>query len=951
MAITNFNSEILERIGLAKFVAIDLETTGLDWNKDRIIEVGAVRFVDGVETDRFASFVYPGLSLPPEIIRLTGIEDHNLKDAPYPAEILPELKKFLGADAIAAQNSPFDINFLKVEFARTGEQFLPGRSAEEAAFDTAVLSKALVPELETHGLQRMAEHFRIKGGVNHRAEDDARRCGILLLSFVKLLLNLGSNESVTAARILGSGIMSEMFRSLAQYLAETGMPAEPRVTKSYTRNLLKSEGTETLNLAPQKIIEKLFLPDGILQEKLSNYEYRASQMEMAYDCIDAFQDGKYLMAEAGTGTGKSFAYLIPSILFAVENRRRVIISTNTKNLQEQLFEKDLPFLVDALPIQFQAALLKGRNNYICRRKWLEVLRDPDFELTDDERTRTLAILFWMNRTETGDISENNGFRSERSRILWNKVASEAGACSGTRCAHYNTCYIQKARVQALNSHVVVVNHALVLTDLAADNAILGEYRHLILDEAHNLEKAASNHLGREMNIWVVRALCFRLYRRDNGETGLLVRLRGVLSKHADALKSIDELMSNANIVRANAGEYFAAVSASARNSISQNSNTSYSIRNRYFENEKVFTDNSVICSAFSDSLAILRKNLSGFINKLIANDSVELEIDLEMELSSVAEECLRLWSILQELLTANDPDWVYWWELPAGDNTDIKFVSAPLSPAEVLNNTLYPNLESLIYSSATLTIEGKFDYFINRLGLNLIDKEVVKKDYGSPFDYEIQTLFGAPVYFPPPKQFDGFSESISNLIIELGVQHQRGTLVLFTSYSQMLKVYQCIHDPLKLKNITVMAQGVEGSRTDMLRRFTKKRSILLGTSSFWEGVDAPGKALEILVISKLPFDVPTEPLIQARSELIEREGGNPFMDYSVPETVIRLKQGIGRLIRSSTDKGVVLICDTRIVNSRWGGVFRNSLPGRLHILRNSSELNGYISDFFLTNRH
>lgn len=475
-------------------MAVDLETTGLDAQSDRVIEIGAVRFVDGEEAGNFTTFVYPGRKLPEEIIRLTGITDKDLKDSPFPAEVLPDFSKFIGKDLLIAHNAPFDIGFLKSEFARLGEPFFPGRSAEDAVFDTAVLSRALVPELEAHNLQRIAEYYGIKGGVNHRAEDDARRCGLVFINILQELLKLGVGEAAIAGRILGGSVTGDLFRSLTAYLSENGAPAEPAGVTPYSKNFLNKTKAKNEFQINAGVLKGIFEPKGIISEYFQNYEFRPRQLEMAQDCFNISTEGKYLMAEAGTGTGKSFAYLIPAIYFSVSSKNRVVITTNTKNLQDQLFDKDLPFLSEVLPLNFQAALLKGRSNYLCRRKWLEILSDPEYNLADDERMRALSLLFWANRTTTGDIAENNGFRSDRSYGLWGKAASEAGACSAQRCAHYDQCFLQKARVQAQKSHIVVVNHSLALTDVASGNAILGQYKYLVIDEAHNLEKAASAQL-------------------------------------------------------------------------------------------------------------------------------------------------------------------------------------------------------------------------------------------------------------------------------------------------------------------------------------------------------------------------------------------------------------------------------------------------------------------------
>lgn len=933
---------------MSRFVAVDLETTGLDPAEDRIIEIGAVRFEEGVESGRFSSLVYPGRQLPEEIVRLTGITDFDLKDAPYAAEVLPGFKEFIGKDPLAAQNAPFDIGFLRAEFARQGEIFQRGRSAEEIAFDTAVLSRALIPELESHSLTRLADYFKIEGGQRHRAEDDARRCGLVLLKLAELLTSLGSSEAYLAGKILGSGVMGDMFRGLAKHLTESGAKAEPSSSGGYSYNRLgEIDPDEEIESIPG-LMEEIFRAEGLLARNMPVYESRQKQWEMAADCAEALFSKRYLLAEAGTGTGKSFAYLIPAVLFSVSAKKRVVVSTNTRNLQEQLFSKDIPFLVKVLPCKFQAALLKGRSNYLCRRKWGEMLADPDYFLAEDERTRALALLFWANRTITGDIAENSGFNPGRWGALWNKFASEAGSCAGSKCSQRSGCYLQKARQAALKSHITVANHALVLTDIAAGNAVLGEYNHLILDEAHNLEKAASNHLGLEANIYKTRAFINRLHRKDGAlETGLLPRLRRKFAgDDRGLLELIEPAVMDVYRLRSEAGEFFAVLSEAARLEQTSPDDLMYSFKRRYGPGGQVIGAAAFQLQALLEGFVSLAKSLRRIAEELAEKgEDVTEESAPGLELSSSADEALRMKDEIEELAAAKFSDWVYWYELPRREGPEIRLQSAPLDPGEILAARMYPWLESVIFTSATMKVGGGFDYIKGRLGLNLLeDREAAACDYGSPFDFQRQALFAAPVFLPGPKSAVEFTDSIARLLTEITLTFRRGALALFTSYRQLNEVYNQIRVPLMKAGFPLMGQGIDGSRSDLLRRFLNDRALLLGTDSFWEGIDAPGVALEILLITKLPFEVPSEPIVAAKIEKLEREGLNPFLEYSVPEAAVKLRQGVGRLIRSASDTGAVIICDKRMVNSRWGVYFRDSLPGKVEVFGSVSELLGAMGE-------
>jgi len=902
-----------------------------------------VRFVDGKETEKFSTLVYPQKKLPDEITRLTGINDNDLKDAPYAQEVLPEFLEFLQNEPLCAQNAPFDITFLKVEYARLGIPFYRGKYAEEIAFDTAVLSRALIPELESHGLSSLAEHLKIHGGVAHRAEDDARRCGLVLLKLIDILLELGASETSAAGRILGPGVMGDMFRGLAKYLSESGKGFDLQERSGYSNNLIGKVDTAQKLESLTRPLNLAFSYDGYISRNMGRYEPRPKQYEMAADCAEALSKKHFLMAEAGTGTGKSFAYLTPAVLFSIAEKSRVVVSTNTKNLQDQLFNKDLPFLEKSLPFKFQAALLKGRGNYLCRRKWNEVLSDPDYYLSDDERTRALTLLFWANRTTTGDIAENNGFHSG---YLWSKFNSEAGSCSGSKCSQYNDCYLQNARKQASSSNIVIVNHALLLSDIASQNAVLDEYRYLVMDEAHNLEKAASNHLGKEANIHKLRAFCFNLYRKDGNETGLLARLKKKFESDNNLMELLEKATLETNRVRNNSAEFFGSITDSIKLDPTFKA-SQYTLKQRYGNGD-------TFINAGSNYFEELLKNLKDLSRLLrsISDSLTEKGKDVTdegapvLELNASADEASTIYSGLEDLYSADDPEWVFWWEMPQKENADVYLQSAPLNPGEMLNAKMYPWLDSIIFTSATLTVADDFSYFLDRLGLKLDDnREVIVKNYGSPFDYNAQALYCVPGFMPPPRNINEFNDSLADLIVKIAVEYRKGLLVLFTSYRQLDTVYKMISGQLRSEGIPLLGQGMDGGRTDILQKFLRERAVLLGTDSFWQGVDAPGEALEILIIAKLPFDVPTEPLVQARSEKLESEGKNPFLEYSIPEAVIKLRQGIGRLIRSGEDKGVVIICDNRVITTKWGMIFRESLPKKPEVLRSIHEVLGAVGEF------
>ncbi|TKJ41015.1 hypothetical protein CEE37_04950 [candidate division LCP-89 bacterium B3_LCP] len=973
-AIPKLPPDLFKAMGLSSFVAFDLETTGLDASKERIIEVGAVRFQDGSETEHFGSLVSCPFPLQPFITELTGISSDMLTGKPAEGEVVAELLEFIGDDPVVGHNVNFDLSFLKAAFkrAKTGK-----RSPKLLAVDTALISRVLLPTLPSRSLSALGNHFNLDTKVKHRATEDARRTGQLLRHLLAMFSQVDIKH-VDLLRRISKGMNHPsdwIFPAWADYLMQTSTVEgafQPHRLSFLSDNILgklpdpiSAEAAEAQTADEDTYCEidsdnvsSFFQPDGRLQESFHNYEFRPEQVDMASSIADILNGSGYLAVEAGTGIGKSLAYLVPSIYWAQANRdlgERVIVSTNTRNLQEQLFFKDLPTLTEALPVKFSAVLLKGRSNYLCKRRWENLTTENPIRLSSNERLAMLPLVLWADQTRTGDVAETGAFGREGSGSLWARIASDGAACRGRRCRHRNFCFHTRVRSAAGRAHVVVINHALLMSDLAAEHVPIGAYRTLVIDEAHHLERAASQHLGRELNHWMFQSWIRRVFDAENVPTGLLAQIiLGLGAARSDHpllpgfSTAVEAAADKVNVLKFAAASFFDNITEAFRKSTSQNNN-SYNEKIRLRQPDEKLAE---IFSGEPQLLGTLRDLDKLFKILLETLQDIPMVVlqrgeDWMDDLRGVQEELQVFKANLDFFLQPADANWVYWAELPRKSDFTATLYAAPLNAGEILKTQLFSALRCVMMTSATLTVADRFHYFLRKVGLSDEENAVTLK-LGSPFDLPTQMLIGLPAYLPQPKKAE-YEAAITSLIQSSIKKLKRGTLGLFTSHRTLRSVGQA----LESQKITgqLLIQGKNGTRDQLLRRFRNEPgSVLLGTDSFWEGIDVVGKALELLIVAKLPFEVPSEPLVEAKLEKIKAEGKDPFMYYTVPEAIIRLRQGIGRLIRSKTDRGAVLICDSRLATTRYGEAFMKSLPVRALVFDSQEETIRALDDFFTEGR-
>lgn len=683
-------------------------------------------------------------------------------------------------------------------------------------------------------------------------------------------------------------------------------------------------------LLAEDIIAGYLDEQGPLALLSQTYEVRPSQIDLCLSVASAFNSSKIGVFEAGTGVGKSFAYLLPAMLWALDNQDRVVVSTGTINLQQQLIEKDIPMAQKILGRPIKSVLLKGRQNYVCKRRLSEALSEAKIEkdLFEDETEELEKIDQWSQTTIDGSRSDISFMPKE---ALWARISSESDACMGMRCAFHETCFVMRVRKEAASASLLVVNHHLLFADLEArmmgagydDTAVLPPFHHIVFDEAHAMEDAATSFFSEYFTRFKLLKQLSILYRvRRNSIGGHLIAL-GRLSAgdtHVqNALQAIQE----------------------AKESFSQVEDEALLILGDTFSwrlAEKTEKDAYGLILALEE----LRKKIS--IVTSLVRDVIE-DISDEDQNETIVWESKFVLRRLEFIgtLCLNFSEWkdrkeqIYWIEKNRlssrsarfGDRDGMwypRFVQTPLSVASMMQTGVFEPFRTVVCTSATLRIAENFYYWMHRTGVSLLDEDrVLSGVYDSPFPYKSQVLFAIPNDAPLPEA-SGFQSYIETAIVSLLQASGGHALVLFTSYESLRQACDVARKALAPLGLTILKQG-DDDRTRLLDTFREdSSSVLFATDSFWEGVDAPGDALLHVIIVKLPFRVPNDPVHSARSEAIEKKGGNSFMELSVPEAVVRFRQGFGRLMRRKTDRGVVTVLDRRLLVKKYGSIFLASVP-------------------------
>lgn len=661
-----------------------------------------------------------------------------------------------------------------------------------------------------------------------------------------------------------------------------------------------------------ELLELVFSDDGLLASHLDAYEQRPGQKAMAAQVLEAYEENKLALIEAGTGIGKSLAYLVPAIFWALQEKEKTVISTHTIALQEQLLEKDIPFLLETLDLDLKAVLVKGMGNYICLRKLSEMTRQQ-LLFDEDELEEIEQLEAWAKRTEDGTRSDLN---FSCSRQTWDKVKAEADSCNKVRCPFYKECHFFKAREEMESANLLVVNHALFFADLVQrtedeEKAILPSHGRIVLDEAHHLEGVALESLSLRVDRLGLLHQLNRFWSDKEPRQSRLGLLIDALPKESAISKRIAfELPADRRRLLELIEEAFAALDETLP---SEKEELKWRLKgDEKLKWQEPFEKLKEAILSFVHSLEALCEELSD----LPITDKLSAHI---VELGAIGRRLEEKANIITRFFSdEKDPYRVRWIEKR---KSNLSINEADLNVASYLKEHLFSSKESISLCSATLATEKNFSFVKKRLG---IEKETLTEEiYPSPFDYENRSLFLVPTDMPDPKD-DRFIEAACDAIVEAIHSCDGNAFVLFTSYEMLRIVFNTV-EPL-LEGYECLRQG-DAPRNRLLSLFKEKdRSVLFGTDTFWEGIDVAGDQLRCVIIAKLPFKVPTDPLIQAQSELVEEEGKSSFFDFAVPQAIVKFKQGFGRLIRNKKDRGCVVCLDKRVVTKGYGKGFINSLP-------------------------
>ena len=910
-------SDIFER----EFVCVDLETTGLNAHSDAIIEVGAVKFRGGEVSDRYQTFVNPGRQIPTFIQQLTSISPSQIERAPRFQQVAAQFSAFVGDLPIVGHNIAFDLAFLESH----------GLHLANRSYNTWDLASIFLPTLPEYNLTALAKHLELDHNQAHRAVADAETTALVFDRLLRLAVSYPAAKVAFIARAAraADAPVADLLEALVPHAPGANAVGTPGAVglnglnlDSLTKRLSSYAGDQPASAVRRELteqqVEDLLAPHGVFASAFPGFENRPQQAEMLKAVTRAIYQGRKLIVEGGTGIGKSIAYLLPAVLYSATHGHRVVVSTNTISLQEQLMEKDIPAVISILedaeilePGAVRAAQLKGRSNYVCLRRWSSL--GTSDSLTEDEARVLGKTAVWLDETENGDRTDLNlSFGDHRA---WLRVcADNQGVCQSFRGGA--PCFLRQARQRAESANILVVNHALLLADLAVGGTVLQDYQHLIVDEAHHLEEEASRQLGFEI-----------------AEDGLPQELDGIY-RVLRQLTSIanqspeDETLGRARDALTNA-------TASCNQALQSWQQMWGSITSLYQSHTRGDNDRQPVSLELSvrqsrewGSVVLEWESFTTFLTdginrlndvwRLVDQGIFDLSDDSQgNELFSAIDAISELNDRLASVFGRYDEELIQWIDMV---RRNVTLHSTPLSVGPILSEMLFQQKETVVLTSATLATDSNFAFLRQRLGFPDDCDELL---VDSPFNYRRNTLLMVPDDLPDPRRGSDHSRGAAQVILNMARALDGHLMALFTSHSALRDASFQVRGPLRASGINVLAQGIDGTPRQLVDRLhADPRAVLLGTASFWEGVDMESGVLRGLLLCRLPFPVPTDPIVKARGGLFN----NPFNEYQVPSAVLRFRQGFGRLIRNKVDRGAVVILDRRIQTANYGDRFLNALP-------------------------
>ena len=911
-------SKILADIGFDEFISFDLETTGLDSNNNEIIEIAAVKFKGGEYHSEFSTLVKPKIEIPKSITKITNITNSMVSNAPFIEEVLDDFINFVNHGNLIAHNIDFDLGFINKALNDAGKNI-----SFNSTSDTLSLARSFLFHFDKFNLEYLSAYFSLNHDNAHRATPDAINTGKIFVFIVEHMISLPTSIFANINNICKNRESHNIFlyKTIHKLLIDnSNLEIPSRIDLFFDKDNVIENTNGDVKYFDQSI-NSWFKSDGILSKKWKDYSYREVQDLFSLDIYENFCSESILLTEAGAGLGKSLAYLVASIKYAKEHNKKIIISTYTKTLQEQLFYKDIPSLISSLNLNVKAIILKGKNNYISKNKLNKIILKDHIYMTDKDINECITLLVWSHYTKTGDIEECNGLNKSDLSSIWSKLSysdfDNSSLDNLMSSDNLNNDYYHKIIKQMDNCDILVVNHSLLCTDMIANNSILPKNSLLIIDEGHNFTNSMKNALTSTVSNTSFLKLVNSINPLiDSLPTNNCINLKKMIVQTVDdSSKMFDYFMSNFDDVY---------------------DNLSFGQVDQLI-NYKEFELNGL-------DIDQILKNLNEITD----------EIDLILESNKKKLFFLQLMqaqlkdviSIFKKII---DKDlglirWVSFSKYNQKSNFKINVLEADFE--KFVKDVLFKNYKSFLMCSATFTINNSFDYFFTKLPLKCDENFNVKTSvYKSPFFYDEQAKY----YFFNKTIDINSSEYINEVASQISRMNKylrKRILVLCTSYKQVNAISNSLSNSFSIDKNEILSQTSKFSKQKLLEKYiSSKSNILVATSTFWEGVDLPGNLLEILFILRIPFGNPSNPYNSYFSTKIESSGGNSFYDIQLPESILRLKQGVGRLIRSDKDSGVCFLTDPRLSNSRYGKYIIDELTPKPEFYTHFDEIINDVDNF------
>ncbi len=872
---------------MTSYIALDLETTGFDPENDQVIEIAAIKFEGNTITDTFETLVNPETEIPGMISHITGITEKDVISAPIFQQVVPKLLAFIDNCPIIGHNIDFDLSFLRAK----------GLPINNKQFDTFELASILLPGLPSYSLDTISRILKIRHEQKHRAMSDTHVCYELFNLLCERIKAIPPNTLAKIKQLLEKTTwgLSDVFQNIESEIENT--PSAKKSKKAAPANDPHIENIDQLL--------DLYDQNSILSKIIPQFEPRPSQRTLTEKILNAFEHQSHLLAEAGTGTGKTFSYLLAAAYWSIKNQEKVIISTHTNNLQDQIVQKDFPQIQKLFP-NLKITVLKGRKKYLSLTRFNRLKAKPN--LADFEIIAIIKILLWLDHTETGDLDEVN--LQNKELVLIDEIC-----CSIEEQLEENPDkdFLSKARRKAEQSQLIVVNHALLIQDAINENKVLPQSEYLVIDEAHHLENVVTNALNIDLTPNSFRK------NTDSLENTFALIEKSEHNKHPDnsdnpfyqvhlsldAIKNevqnmYDQILIMLNKYAKGNNDYQTIVPINIAIITTPEWNSVLDHLNQVIKN-------------LDESLVLIKK-----LFKSLPDLPPDTSNELQIRISNLEQVFHYTKQVIQ-----NFDEKITWLSKTYDENLHLH--SIPINVSTALQQHLFNYKRSVILTSATLTTNNTFNYIRNELGLG---EEFDEIQLPSNFSYPDQVKIIIPNDLPEPRD-DHYIHDCIKLIGDLIQKNGGRSLILFTAKKELAKVFHSLAPKLKNAGFNLLGQSISGGRGKIISQFKDEPEVsaILGTNSFWEGVDILGEALNCVVIQKLPFDPPEDPIINARSSRYRR----PFDEYSLPRAILKFKQGFGRLIRSCNDTGSVVILDSRLVHKQYGNEFLESLPNGISI--------------------